>query len=61
MAKSLRKTMAIDRDKLRRARRILRAKNDTQTVDQALSIVIANKEIEAAIDAFVGAAKLESR
>jgi hypothetical protein len=56
MKAPIRKTMAMDRDKLRRARRILGAKNDTQTVDQALAIVIANQEIESAIGEYFGAA-----
>ncbi len=47
--------MEIDGNKLHKARRILGAKNDTQAVDQALSLVIANKEIENAIGEFFGA------
>ena len=40
--------------KLDVAKKILRAKNDTQTVDEALSMVIANKEIEKAIKNLFG-------
>lgn len=50
----MRKTMEISRYKLNVAKKILRAKNDTQTVDEALSMVIANKEIEKAIKNLFG-------
>ena len=50
----MRKTMEISRHKLDVAKKILRAKNDTQTVDEALSMVIANKEIEKAIKNLFG-------
>ncbi len=46
--------MEIDRDKLQRARRVLGARTDTETVDQALSLVIANQEIEQAINETFG-------
>ncbi len=36
----------VSKHKLVVTKKILGAKNDTQTVDKALSIVIANKEIE---------------
>ena len=50
----MRKTMEISKHKLDVAKKILRAKNDTQTVDEALSMVIANKEIEKAIKDLFG-------
>ncbi len=50
----MRKTMEISKHKLDVAKKILRAKNDTQTVDEALSMVIANKEIEKAIKNLFG-------
>ena len=50
----MRKTMNIDERKLKKARKILRARNDTQTVDEALSLVIANREIEEALRVFRG-------
>jgi hypothetical protein len=50
----IRKTMEIDRSKLAKARRILGSDSDTQTVDRALDIVIANQEIESAIEASFG-------
>ena len=51
----MKKTMEIDGERLKRARRILGAKNDTQTVNGALALVIANQEIEDAIGEFFGA------
>lgn len=48
------KTMVIDRSKLAKARRILGSDSDTQTVDRALDIIIANQEIESAIEAAFG-------
>lgn len=50
----MRKTMEISKHKLDVAKKILRAKNDTQTVNEALSMVIANKEIEKAIKNLFG-------
>ncbi len=50
----MRKTMEISKHKLDVAKNILGAKNDTQTVDEALSMVIANKEIEKAIKNLFG-------
>lgn len=46
MAK-VRKQFILDSAKIRRARRVLGAATDTETVDEALSIVIANAEIAA--------------
>ncbi len=51
----MRKTMEISKQKLIVAKKILGAKNDTQTVDKALSMIIANKEIEKAINDLFGA------
>jgi len=50
----MRKTMEINKQKLIVAKKILGAKNDTQTVDEALSMIIANKEIEKAINNLFG-------
>jgi hypothetical protein len=50
----MRKTMEISKHKLAVAKKILGAKNDTQTIDKALSVVIANKEIEKAINSMFG-------
>ncbi len=41
--------MEIDLHKLRKARLIFAAKTDTETVDRALELAIANAEIEKAI------------
>ena len=46
--------MNIDREKLRRARRILGTKTDTEAVDKALDVVLSNAEIELAIDSIFG-------
>ncbi|MFQ5964823.1 MAG: hypothetical protein ACE5KZ_11130 [Candidatus Scalinduaceae bacterium] len=50
----MRKTMEISKHKLAVAKKILGAKNDTKAVDEALSMVIANKEIEKAIKNLFG-------
>ena len=50
----MRKTMEISKQKLVVAKKILGAKNDTQAVDEALSMVIANKEIEKSINNLFG-------
>ncbi len=50
----MRKTMEIGKQKLVVAKKILGAKKDTQTVDEALSMIIANKEIEKAINNLFG-------
>jgi hypothetical protein len=46
--------MDIDRSKLAKARRILGSDTDTQTIDRALDMVIANQEIGSAIEAVFG-------
>jgi hypothetical protein len=46
--------MNINRDKLRRVGRVLGARTDTEAVDLALGLVLANSEIEAAIEALAG-------
>lgn len=46
--------MNIDREKLRDARRVLGTKTDTEAVEQALDLVLANAEVNAAIDAVFG-------
>ena len=50
----IKKTMEIDSEKLRKARVILAAKTDTQAVDRALELAIANAEIEKAIEQSLG-------
>ncbi|MBI4404507.1 MAG: hypothetical protein HY537_10115 [Deltaproteobacteria bacterium] len=50
----IKKTMEIDAEKLRKARVILAAKTDTQAVDRALELAIANAEIEKAIEQSFG-------
>ncbi len=46
--------MNIDRSKVRRVRAILGAATDTEAVDKALDSVLANQEIQAAIDQTFG-------
>jgi hypothetical protein len=46
--------MNIDREKLRKARRVLGTKTDTEAVDKALDIVLSNAEINSTIDALFG-------
>ena len=50
-----RTSMNIDRSKIRRVRLILGAATDTEAVDKALDSVLANQEIQAAIDETFGA------
>lgn len=52
--KRVRTTMNLDREKLRRVRRVLGTKTDTEAIDRALDVVIANSEIEEAIDLAFG-------
>lgn len=52
--KRTRTTMNINREKLRKARRVLGTKTDTEAVDRALDIVLSNAEINATIDAVFG-------
>lgn len=49
-----RTTLNLDRDKVRRVRRVLGSKTDTEAIDQALDVVLANAEVEAIIDASFG-------
>ena len=46
--------MEIDLDKLRKARLILSAGTDTETIDRALELTISNAEIEKAIEQSLG-------
>ncbi len=50
----MRKTMEMSKHLLDVAKKILWSKIDTHTVDEALSMVIANKEIEKAIKNLFG-------
>ncbi len=45
----IKKTMEVDLEKLKKAKRIFSADTDTETVDRALSLAIANAEIEEVI------------
>ncbi len=47
--------MNINRSKVRRVRLILGAATDTEAVDKALDSVLANQEIQAAMDETFGA------
>ncbi len=46
--------MNIDKVKLRAARRALGAATDTEAVERALDVVLANSEINAAMDSIAG-------
>lgn len=46
----VRKNMDMDPDKLRRARRVLGTKTDTETVDAALDRVLFQREFEQALE-----------
>ena len=52
--KKTRTTMNLDRDKVRRVRRALGTKTDTEAIDRALDVVLANSEIQASIDSIFG-------
>jgi hypothetical protein len=53
------KHVRIDQKKLDRARRILRAATETETLDRALGVVVAEAEIEAALRRVRARTKLE--
>jgi hypothetical protein len=46
--------LRIDADKLKKAKRILRCESDVQAVNKALTILIANEEMESAIEKAFG-------
>ena len=46
--------MNLDREKVRRVRRALGTKTDTEAIDRALDVVLANSEIQASIDSIFG-------
>ena len=52
--KKTRTTMNLDREKVRRVRRALGTKTDTEAIDRALDVVLANSEIQASIDSIFG-------
>jgi hypothetical protein len=52
------KHMRLDQAKLDRARRALNAKTDTEAVDRALSLVVGEAEINAALRSVRGKAKI---
>jgi hypothetical protein len=52
------KHVRIDQAKLRKARRVLQAKTDTETLDRALSLVVDEDEINATLRRVRGRTKL---
>jgi hypothetical protein len=52
------KHVRIDQRKLDRARRILEAETETETLDRALAVVVAEAEIDAALRRAKGRARL---
>lgn len=53
-----RKNMDMDPDKLRRARALLGARTETETVDRALDLVIFQADLDRAIDRLAAAGGL---
>jgi Arc/MetJ family transcription regulator len=53
------KHVRIDQAKLDRAKRLLDARTDTEAVDRALSLVVSEGEIEAALRGLGGKGKLK--
>ncbi len=53
------KHVRIDQVKLRRAKRFLDAKTDTEALDRALSLVVAEGEIDTALRAVRGKGRLK--
>ena len=51
----IKKTMEFDASKLKRVRQILGSESDTQAIDQALSLVLANEEIQKVMKESFGA------
>lgn len=54
-----RKQPRIDQAKLDKARRVLEARTDTETVDRALSLVVIEGEIDASLRSIRGKGKLK--
>ena len=52
------KHVRIDQVKLRKARKVLDAPTDTETLDRALSLVVAEAEVDAALRRAKGKTKL---
>jgi hypothetical protein len=46
MAEKIRKQFILDQDKIRRVRKIVNAKTDTEAITMALDIIIENTKIE---------------
>lgn len=53
------KHVRIDQSKLDKAKRVLEAKTDTDTLDRALSLVVTEAEIDAALRAVAGKGRLK--
>ena len=52
------KHVRIDQTKLRKAKKVLQAKTDTETLDRALSFVVAEDEIDTSLRRLKGKMKL---
>jgi hypothetical protein len=55
----VRKQFILDEAKIKRVRKILKAQTDTQAVDEALNIILANQKISKIHSRLVGRLKLE--
>ncbi len=52
------KHLELDQDKLNRAKSVLGAKTETETVDRALDLVVAEAEVDKALRSAKGRARL---
>jgi hypothetical protein len=53
-ADKVRKQFILDQDKIRRVRKIVNAKTDTEAITMALDIIIENTKIETMFDSIKG-------
>jgi hypothetical protein len=55
------KHVRVDQAKLEKAKQVLDARTDTEALDRALSLVVSEGEIDAALRALTGKGKLKKR
>jgi len=53
-AEKIRKQFILDQDKIRRVRKIVNAKTDTEAITMALDIIIENTKIETMLESIKG-------
>jgi hypothetical protein len=56
--RKVRKQFILDPKKIERAKRTLNAKNDTETIDKALDLVLAEEKIWGVMESFRGKIKI---